>query len=142
MFERATRECAMSPRMVTFRFFKRTLAVANGQRVEQSLRGMLVRAVAGVDYRNFQMPSHKIRGAGRGVSHHETIRLHGIQVVGGVEQRFALFQAGCFRLEIHLSAPRREAAVPKLKRVRVEFSKNASATVFPRRVASFFRGCL
>jgi hypothetical protein len=40
-----------------------------------------------------------------------------------------------------VSAPRREAAVPKLMRVRVEFSKNASATVFPRSVASFFSGC-
>src|SRR5439155_1245858 len=34
----------------------------------------------------------------------------------------------------------REAAVPKLMRVRVEFSKNASAMVFPRSVASFFSG--
>ena len=38
------------------------------------------------------------------------------------------------------SAPSREAAVPKLMRVRVEDSKKASATVLPRRVASFFSG--
>ena len=37
------------------------------------------------------------------------------------------------------SAPSREAAVAKLMRVRVEGSKNASATVFPRSVASFFQ---
>ena len=40
-----------------------------------------------------------------------------------------------------VSAPRRDAAVAKLMRVRVEASKNASATVFPRKVANFFSGC-
>ena len=39
-----------------------------------------------------------------------------------------------------VDAPSREAAVPKLIRVRVEFSKKASAIVFPRSVASFFSG--
>src|SRR5260370_28708630 len=36
-----------------------------------------------------------------------------------------------------VSAPSREAAVTKLMRVRVDVSKNASATVLPRSVASF-----
>ena len=40
-----------------------------------------------------------------------------------------------------VSAPSRAAAVAKLIRVRVEFSKNASATVLPRSVANFLRGC-
>jgi len=39
-----------------------------------------------------------------------------------------------------VSAPKREEAVLKLMRVRVEFSKKASATVLPRSVASFFSG--
>ena len=39
-----------------------------------------------------------------------------------------------------VSAPSREAAVPKLMRVRVEFSKKARATVLPRSVASFLSG--
>ncbi len=38
-----------------------------------------------------------------------------------------------------VSAPRREAAVVKLMRVRVDDSKNATATVLPRSVASFLR---
>ncbi len=51
-----------------------------------------------------------------------------------------------FRLEASacrfmVSAPSRDAAVPKLMRVRVDVSKNASATVFPRNVANFFSGC-
>src|SRR5207245_2702719 len=40
-----------------------------------------------------------------------------------------------------MSEPSRAAAVPKLMRVRVEGSKNASATVLPRSVASFLSGC-
>ena len=43
--------------------------------------------------------------------------------------------------DIILGAPSRAAAVAKLMRVRVEGSKNASATVFPRRVANFLSGC-
>jgi hypothetical protein len=39
-----------------------------------------------------------------------------------------------------VSAPRRDAAVVKLMRVRVEDSKKATATVLPRSVASFFSG--
>src|SRR6202790_2246372 len=39
------------------------LALANGQRVEQALRRMLVHAVACIDHRNVQMPGHKIARA-------------------------------------------------------------------------------
>ncbi len=62
---------------------------------------MLVRAVAGVDDGDFQMAGDEIRGAGRGVAHDETVRLHGVEIIGGVEKSLTLFQAGGFRLEIH-----------------------------------------
>ena len=101
MFERATRLCWMSPRMVTFRLLMRSQPVANRQRIQQPLRRMLVRSIAGVDHRNVQMPRDKIRRAGRTMSHHQTIRLHRIQVENGVEQRLAFFQAGRFGLQIH-----------------------------------------
>ena len=39
-----------------------------------------------------------------------------------------------------VSAPSRDAAVPKLMRVRVDASKNASATVLPRKRRQFFQG--
>ena len=43
---------------------ERVAAIQNGQRVEQRLRGMLVRAVAGVDDGNGQVPRQKMRRAG------------------------------------------------------------------------------
>ena len=50
---------------------------------------------------------------------------------------FRLEDSACSAM---VSAPRREAAVVKLMRVRVEASKKATATVLPRSVASFFSG--
>src|SRR5260370_36046967 len=49
-------------------------------------------------------------GSARGtMSYYDTIRLHRVERAHGVEQRFALLQAGRLRLEIHLirSEPRR-----------------------------------
>ena len=60
-----------------------------------------MRTIAGVDHRDVQMPGHEIGRAGRGVAHDETVRLHGIQIVRGVEKSLAFFQAGGFGLEIH-----------------------------------------
>ena len=94
-------ECAMSPRIVTFRFFERAFAVANGQRIEQALRRMLVRAVARIDHRNFQVARDEIGRAGRGVAHHETIRLHRVQVVRRCRAAFRPFSGWSFRLQIH-----------------------------------------
>src|SRR5271165_733039 len=76
-------------------------SIADGQRVEQALGRVLMGTVAGVDYRNFQMPGDEIGGAGGRVAHDEAIRAHGVEIVGGVEKGFALFQAGGFGLEIH-----------------------------------------
>ena len=75
--------------------------VANGERIEQTLRRMFVRAITGVDDRNVEMASHEIGGTGGGVAHDEAVRLHGIQRLNGVEQRLTLFHAGGFRLKIH-----------------------------------------
>ena len=81
--------------------FEGTFAIANGKRVQQPLRRMLVRAVAGVDHGNFQVTRDKIGGTGRGMAHDKTIRFHGVQIVRGVKKRFAFFQAGGFGLKIH-----------------------------------------
>src|SRR6516164_4314291 len=80
---------------------ERTFAVADREGVEQPLRRMLVRAVSRIHHGNFEMPRHQIGRARRGVAHHETIRLHGIQVVGGVKKRLALLEAGGFGLQVH-----------------------------------------
>ena len=81
--------------------FEAAAAVANRQRIEQRLRGMLVRAVAGVDHRNIQAARDEIRGARRCMTHHDAVGLHGVERADRVEQRFAFFQAGGFRLQIH-----------------------------------------
>ena len=80
---------------------QRAFAVANGQSVQETLRRMLMRAISGIDHGNFQMAGDKIRRSGGGVSHDETIRFHGVQIVCRVEKRFALFEAGSFGLQVH-----------------------------------------
>jgi hypothetical protein len=81
--------------------FDGTLAIADGESVEQALRGMLVGAVAGVDDGNIEMARDKIRRARGGVAHDETVGLHGVESVNGIEEGFALFQAGGFGLKVH-----------------------------------------
>ncbi len=81
--------------------FDGALAVADGEGIEQALRGVLVRPVAGVDDGDIKMARDEIHSARSGVTHDETIRLHGVESVDGVEQGFAFFQAGDFSLEVH-----------------------------------------
>src|SRR5216684_541049 len=60
-------------------------AIADGERIEQALGRVLVGAVAGVDYWNFQMPGHEIGRARGCVAHDEAVRAHGVEIVGCVE---------------------------------------------------------
>src|SRR5579859_831799 len=62
---------------------------------------MLVSAVAGIDDGNIEMARDEIGGSGSGVAHHQTIGLHGVQRVHGIEKRLSFFHAGRFRLEVH-----------------------------------------
>ena len=64
------------------------------QRIEQRLRGMLVRAVARVDDRNGQMARQKMRSAGCRVAHDNGVRPHRRQRVQRVHQGLALGDAG------------------------------------------------
>jgi hypothetical protein len=76
-------------------------AVADSERVEKTLRGMFVRAVAGVDDGNVEMACDEIGSTGGCVTHDQAIGLHGVERLHGVEERLAFFHAGGFRLEIH-----------------------------------------
>ena len=51
MLERATRECSTSPQIATIDARQLALGAADGQRVEQRLGRMFMRAVAGIDDR-------------------------------------------------------------------------------------------
>ncbi|OLB32187.1 MAG: hypothetical protein AUH13_04975 [Acidobacteria bacterium 13_2_20CM_58_27] len=90
----------------------RAQPVANRERVQQPLRGMLMGAVARVDHRNIQVPRHVIGRPGRRVPHHQAIRLHGVQVERGVQQGFALLDTRRLGLEIHgvRAQPRRRGS--------------------------------
>src|SRR5271169_5624151 len=62
---------------------------------------MLVCAVACIDDGNIEMASDEIGGAGRSMTHHQTIGLHGIERLYRVEKGLAFFYAGSFGLEVH-----------------------------------------
>ena len=81
--------------------FDRAEAVANGERIEKTLRGMFVRAITGIDHRNFKISRDKICGARGAVAHHDAIGLHRIESVNGIQKRLAFFQAGRFGLQVH-----------------------------------------
>src|SRR5437763_2785540 len=62
---------------------------------------MFMGAIAGVDDGNVEMAGDEIGGAARGVAHDQAIRLHGVEGVHGIEQRFAFFEARGLGLKIH-----------------------------------------
>ena len=71
--------------------------VENRARIEQRLRRMFVRAVAGVDDRRREMPREKVRRAGRRMAHHDRVGPHRDQRVQRVDERFAFRHAGALR---------------------------------------------
>src|ERR1700735_4398654 len=140
MLERATRLCRMSPRMVTrkpsnFPLRSRMVSASSKAWVGCSCvpspafttgtpRRWATNSGAPEELCRITIPSGRMAS-----------RVH--TVSSSDSPFFRLEDSAC---KFMVSAPRRAAAVAKLMRVRVEFSKNASATVLPRKVASFFNG--
>ena len=81
--------------------FELAFAVANRERVKQRLRGMFVRAVAGIDNGDAEAVGDKFGRSGRTVADDEAVGTHGFERAHRVEQRFAFFQAGSFGLKVH-----------------------------------------
>ena len=71
--------------------FKPAFVVANGQHIEQALRGVGVAAVARVDdvHMRGNVARNQVRSAAFAMAHHENIGSHGAKVGNGIEQRFA-----------------------------------------------------
>src|SRR6516165_6428941 len=65
-------------------------ALENRQRIEQSLRRMLMHSIAGVDDRDIEMHGHQVRRSRRWMPHDNAVRAHGAQRVSGIDYRFAL----------------------------------------------------
>ncbi len=90
MFDRATREWAMSPQIATDQAAQTALVAADGQGVEQRLRRVLVRAVAGIDDGALHLLREQRHGAGGVMADDQEVRPHGVQRHGGVDERLAL----------------------------------------------------
>ncbi len=80
--------------MVTFSPSMRPFLLADGERVEQRLGGMLVRAVAGVDDAGIEDAGQEMRRAGRAVADDDEVRVQRLQVARGVLERLALLERG------------------------------------------------
>ena len=86
----------------------------DGQRVEQRLGWMLMRAVAGVDHRAIDFAGQEMHGARVMVPHHQNVGPHGVERHGGVDQRLALFDAR--RRDRHVHHVRAQSLAGKLER--------------------------
>ena len=70
---------------------------ADRREVQQRLRGMFMRTVAGIDYARFESICQELRSAGGTVAEHENIGVQCLQIARGVLERLALGQAGSCR---------------------------------------------
>ena len=72
---------------------ERFLVLQDGEGIEQSLRRMLVHAVAGIDDGNVEVLRHQVRRARTGMANDDGVRAHRAQRVAGIEQGFAFLDA-------------------------------------------------
>ena len=77
------------------------LVAADGERVEQRLGRVLVRAVAGVDHRAIDFLRQQFDGAGGVVAHHQDVRMHGVERHRRVDERLALADRGVAHRHVH-----------------------------------------
>ena len=75
--------------------------VAQREHVEQPLRGMLVRAVAGVDDVRLDALGEELRRAGRAVADHDHVDPHRLEIARRVDERLALRHARPRRGDVH-----------------------------------------
>ena len=153
-FDRATRECRMSPTIVDAQAVESAAArgravqpAADREGVEQRLRRVLVRAVAGVDDAGVDPAARRegARSAGRAVADDDGVRPHRLRASarcpsGSRPSR----RSSPSPLKLMTSAESRFAAASNEMRVRVESSKKRFTTVLPRSVGSFLtsRSCV
>ena len=81
--------------------FDSSFVFTNRERVEQRLRRMLVRAVAGVDDRRRTHAREMLRRAGHRMTNDDAIGRHRFEVSRGVEQSLAFGDAGGRDADVH-----------------------------------------
>src|SRR5712664_2493548 len=141
MFERATRLCCRSPRIVTFRFSilpSRSRIVSASSRPCEGCSCVPSPAlITGMS--KWRATKSAAPEAAWRITRQSGFIASRVCTVSSRDSPFFKLDASACKFMV--SAPRRDAAVPKLMRVRVELSKKASATVLPRSAASFFSEC-
>ena len=75
--------------------------LADGEDVEKALGRMLVRAVAGVDDAGVEPLGEELRGTRGAVSEDDDVGAEGLEIEGGVLERFAFLQAGGRGGDVH-----------------------------------------
>ena len=77
------------------------LVAADGERVEQRLGRMLVRAVAGIDHRAIDLLRQQMHRARRMMAHDDDVGPHGVERRGRVDQGLALLHRGRADRHVH-----------------------------------------
>src|SRR5712691_12360277 len=77
------------------------LVAADGERIEQRLGWMLVRAVAGIDHGAIDLAGEQLDRARGVVAHHDDVGAHGVEGDRGVDQRLALAHGGGADRHVH-----------------------------------------
>ena len=101
MFERATRECRMSPQIATTRPSIRPLLRRIVSASSSAWVGCSCGAVAGIDDGAIDLLGEKMHGAGRVMAHDDDVRPHGVEGRRRVDQRLALLHRGRRDRHVH-----------------------------------------
>ena len=80
--------------------FNLSLGASDRHQVEQPLRGVLMSAVASVNDRTLEMLRQQVRRPRRRMANHHDVGPHGLDVLGGVDERLALRETRAARGEV------------------------------------------
>jgi hypothetical protein len=77
------------------------LVAADRERIKQGLRGMLMRAVTGIDHRAVDLACQQFDRAGRMMAHDNNVGMHGIERYCRIDQCLALAHRGRTGRHVH-----------------------------------------
>ena len=137
MFERATRECRMSPTIVTVSPSMRPFSWRTVKQSSSAWVGCSWAPSPGVDHRRLEHVGDPLGHARDGVAHHHGVGVHGVQGLRGVEDALGLREARRRRREVHHVGREALARDLEARRVRVDGSKKRLTIVRPRSVGTF-----
>src|ERR1700739_1441052 len=141
MLERATRLCWMSPKIVTFQLlilpFRSRIVSASSRPCEGCSCVPSPALITGIS--KCRATKSAAPEAAWRITRQSGFMAFSVCTLSSSDSPFFRLDASACKFMV--SAPSRDAAAPKLMRVRVERAKKPSATVFPRNAANFFSEC-